>query len=100
MSPPGTRMTASLTRTCARYRRLFTLVGRTDREVVCAQILRLWAPPPDSRGPRRVLRTRRRTLTVSCGQPVRCGCCTLLLHHLLKLGDDRRCSVATVALGR
>jgi hypothetical protein len=45
-------------------RRLFTLVGRSDRDVVCAQILWLWAPPPGSRGPRRVLRTRRRTLTV------------------------------------
>jgi hypothetical protein len=31
-------------------RRLFALVGRTDREVVCAQILRLWALPSGSRG--------------------------------------------------
>jgi len=45
-------------------RRLFTLVGRPDREVICAQIIRLWAPPPGSRDPRCVLRTRRRTLTV------------------------------------
>jgi hypothetical protein len=35
----------------APYHRLFTLVGRTDREVVRAQILWLWAPRPGSRGP-------------------------------------------------
>src|SRR6185437_15792884 len=45
-------------------RRIFTLVGRPDREVICAQVIRLWAPPPGSHGPRCVLRTRRRTLTV------------------------------------
>src|SRR5258706_6763178 len=36
--------------------RLFTLVGRPDREVICAQIIRLWAPPPGSHGPRCGLR--------------------------------------------
>ena len=29
----------------------FALVGRPDREVICAQILRLWAPPPESGDP-------------------------------------------------
>ena len=30
--------------------RFFALVGRPDCEVICAQILRLWAQPPGSRG--------------------------------------------------
>ncbi len=34
-----------------------------DREVICAQILRLWPPPPARTARRRVPRTRRRTLT-------------------------------------
>jgi hypothetical protein len=45
-------------------RRLFTFVSRPDREVICAQIIRLWALPPGSHGPRCARRARRRTLTV------------------------------------
>jgi uncharacterized protein YfaQ (DUF2300 family) len=43
-SKPRPRSYLMSTRTAERpYRcRLFTLVGCTDREVVCAQILRLW----------------------------------------------------------